>query len=108
MALAPADPRAVLGLDDDATLLDARRAFRRLAKQAHPDAGGDSAAFAAVADAFASLRRVMPVPRRPSPYDWSLRPAPALTLVPAPARRPDFATVLARHLAGYARAAALS
>ena len=111
MALATADPRAVLGLSDDATICDAKRAFRRLAKHTHPDAGGEPAAFVAVVDAFSSLRRVLPVPRRPSPYDWALRPAPALggaprAVGPQTAPRPDFAAVLSRHRAGYARPAA--
>src|SRR5437660_408780 len=68
--------RAVLELPDDATRGDARRAYRRLAKRTHPDAGGDAAAFAAVAGAFAAVYDDLPAPRpprRPSPYDWSLR-----------------------------------
>ena len=45
------DPRAVLGLPLDATRGEAQRAFRRLAKLTHPDAGGDAAEFRAVAGA---------------------------------------------------------
>ena len=42
------DPRAVLGLPLDATKGEAQRAFRRLARETHPDAGGDPADFRAV------------------------------------------------------------
>ena len=44
----PADPYAVLGLDRAATDAEIRRAFRRLARLAHPDAGGDPARFVAL------------------------------------------------------------
>ena len=97
--------RAVLGLPENATLVDARRAFRRLAKCTHPDKGGDGAVFATVVDAFDALRPVLPADRpRPTPYDWTLRPAPELAARPAVRPRPrrSFATVLADHLAGYA------
>jgi hypothetical protein len=50
----------VLGLPLDATRGEAQRAFRRLAKQTHPDAGGDAAAFRAVAGAWADLVEVLP------------------------------------------------
>ena len=60
------DPRSVLGLRRDATRGEAQRAFRRLAKQTHPDAGGDAAAFRAVAGAWADLVGVLgPDNRRP-------------------------------------------
>ena len=58
------DPRAVLGLSLDATRRDAQRAFRRLAKQTHPDSGGDPVAFRAVAAAWAELGAVLPDDRR--------------------------------------------
>src|SRR5467141_3130071 len=54
------DPRAVLGLPLDATRTEAQRAFRRLAKQTHPDGGGDAADFRAVAGAWAELLSVLP------------------------------------------------
>ncbi len=54
------DPRAVLGLPLDATRSEAQRAFRRLAKQTHPDGGGDPADFRAVAGAWADLVAVLP------------------------------------------------
>jgi hypothetical protein len=40
-------PRSVLGVPDDATLDEVRRAFRRLAKRVHPDRAADPAAAAA-------------------------------------------------------------
>jgi hypothetical protein len=57
-------PRAVLGLRLDATRTEAQRAFRRLAKQTHPDTGGDPAAFRAVAGAWAELAVRLPHERR--------------------------------------------
>ena len=70
------DPRAVLGLPLDATRGEAQRAFRRLAKQTHPDAGGSAADFQAVAGAWAELTRLLPAderlverrPKAPSPH----------------------------------------
>jgi len=48
----PADPYALLGVDPAATPGEIRRAFRRLARGAHPDAGGDP-------DRFLALRRAL-------------------------------------------------
>ena len=62
----PPGPRAVLGLPLDATRGEAQRAFRRLAKQTHPDAGGDAAAFRAVAGAWAELGCVLPIEVTPA------------------------------------------
>ena len=59
------DPRAVLGLPLDATRGEAKRAFRRLAKQTHPDFGGSATDFRAVAGAWAALTNQLP-PGRPS------------------------------------------
>lgn len=46
---APTDPReralALLGLEPDASLAAIKRAYRRLAKQHHPDLGGDVGLF---------------------------------------------------------------
>jgi hypothetical protein len=104
------DPRAVLGLPFDATRAEAQRAFRRLAKQTHPDAGGDAAAFRAVAGAWADLGAVLPaeplVPPAPwpSPHVRAYRPAPGRVVwaeertPPRPVRR-DFAAVLDAELA---------
>ena len=95
--------RAVLGLPLDATRGEAQRVFRRLAKQTHPDAGGDPSAFRAVAGAWAELEAALPVqPRRqaaPSPHVLAYRPAIS-RVVWAESRphvrpvRQDFATLL--------------
>ena len=66
------DPRAALGLPVDATRAEAQRAFRRLAKETHPDLGGDAAAFRTVAGAWADLAAVLPA-----------EPAAATTVRPA-------------------------
>jgi hypothetical protein len=96
------DPRAVLGLPLDATRTEAQQAFRALAKQTHPDAGGDPVAFRAVAAAWAELGAVLPDRRRPparSPHVAAYR-TPESRLVWAeerPAARPvrrEFAVVL--------------
>lgn len=101
------DPRAVLGLPLDATRDEAQRAFRRLAKQTHPDAGGDPAYFRAVASAWAELAPALPHrPRRPapSPYAAACR-VPAIRVVWAEARpavrpvRTDFASLLQAEMA---------
>ena len=113
-------PWAVLGIAQDACLDDARRAFRRLAKSLHPDAGGDAAEFATVVEAFrafaASAPRHRPPPA-PTPYDWTVRPrsTPRVWAEVAPPRPPGggpagagpagFAAVLERELARLADAA---
>lgn len=48
---------AALGLGPDATLDDARRAYRQLARTQHPDAGGDAAEFERTAAAWDFLER---------------------------------------------------
>jgi len=102
------DPRAVLGLPLDATRGEAQRAFRRLAKQTHPDAGGNAAAFRAVAGAWAELGSVLPTeparrPVAPSPHVQAYRP-PASRVLWTEARPPvrperDFGALLAREIA---------
>jgi hypothetical protein len=119
-------PWAVLGIAEDASFDDARRAFRRLAKAAHPDLGGDPAAFAALVDAFRTVASVRtprsgtsttsaPSVRPVTPYDWANRPpppAPRIWAEEAADRRPAtreatrFADVLARELAHQGAAAA--
>ncbi len=56
------DPYATLGLDRDADAAAIKRAYRRLAKTAHPDGGGDISAFETVTAAYDLLRD--PVRRR--------------------------------------------
>ena len=101
------DPRAVLGLPLDATRGEAQRAFRHLAKQTHPDAGGDPAAFRAVAGAWAELGTLLPHVRRPpapSPHVAAYR-VPISRVVWTEARRAtqpvrsDFATLLQSEMA---------
>lgn len=74
------EARAVLGLPLDATRDEAQRAFRRLAKQTHPDAGGNAASFLAVASAWAELGEARAGGRTgPRPSGWC---------GPSPGRRP--------------------
>ena len=49
------DPRAALGLSDDADENDAAAAYKRLARELHPDKGGDRERFLAVVDAYEAL-----------------------------------------------------
>jgi hypothetical protein len=98
----------VLGLPLDATRGEAQRAFRHLAKQTHPDAGGDPAAFRAVASAWAELGTLLPRDRRrptPSPHAAAYRRVQAGRVVWAETRPParpvrrDFATMLQDEMA---------
>lgn len=57
----PAQARAILGVGVDASADEVRRAYRRLARTAHPDAGGDAAAFHRLQQAVAVL--LAPTPR---------------------------------------------
>ena len=123
-------PWAVLGIARDASLDDARRAFRRLAKSLHPDVGGDGTAFATVVAAYRAVAATTvaagpgpasPMPRRVTPYDWTVGPASSPARVwaevapparvwaevaphrtptrsPVPPRSADFAVVLEREL----------
>ncbi len=103
------DPRAVLGLPVDATRGEAQRAFRRLARQTHPDAGGNAAAFQAVAGAWAKLGVLLPPERpavrvQPSPHVRAYQADDRRVVwaearpTPDPVRR-DFAAVLDAELA---------
>jgi len=74
------NPWAVLGVAEDATDDEIRRAFRRRVKQTHPDRGGDAGECAAVLRAFDAVRPAV-APRPPSP-------APAPFAAPPPSRRP--------------------
>jgi hypothetical protein len=111
------DPRAVLGLPFDANRADAQRAFRRLAKQTHPDTGGDAAAFRTVAGAWAELGPLLPPEPQQRPVAPAQAPAPLSPHVlayrmtapgrtvwaerrpVAARRRPDFAAVLQAEMA---------
>ena len=103
------DSRAVLGLLPDATRAEAQRAFRRLAKRTHPDAGGAAADFRAVAGAWADLAAVLPADPparrsrapRPSPHARACQ-APTSRVVwaePRPPVRRGFAAVLDAEMA---------
>ena len=69
----PRDPFRVLSLAYDATADDVRRAFRRRARQTHPDRGGSAGSFHEVRVAYDALmgdlegerRRWRPAPARP-------------------------------------------
>lgn len=61
----PADLYDELGVDRDADEQTIRRAFRRRAKETHPDAGGTAEAFAATSTALAILTD----PKRRKRYD---------------------------------------
>ena len=97
------DPRAVLGLPLDATRGEAQRAFRRLAKQTHPDAGGNAAAFRAVAGAWAELTsQLLPDKRlaQVSPHVRAYR-VPVSQILWTETRQPvrrDFRTILEAEL----------
>ena len=60
-----ADLYAVLGVASDAPPEEVKRAFRRLAREHHPDAGGDEARFKEVAHAY----DVLGDPERRARYD---------------------------------------
>jgi hypothetical protein len=60
--------RFVLGVDNDASTDEIRRAFRSRALVTHPDRGGDRVSFELVVLAFETLQHVdvaRPVPARP-------------------------------------------
>jgi molecular chaperone DnaJ len=45
----------VLGLDKNATQSDIKKAYRRLAKEKHPDSGGSEDEFKEIAEAYGIL-----------------------------------------------------
>jgi hypothetical protein len=61
-----AQARALLGVGADASADEVRRAYRRLARRAHPDAGGDAAAFHRLQQAVAVLLEPPPQPAAPT------------------------------------------
>ncbi|WP_420455553.1 J domain-containing protein [Rubrivirga sp.] len=68
----PRDPFRVLSLTYDADLDDVRRAFRRLARETHPDRGGSAEAFHHVRAAYAVLTDDLEGARR----RWRTAPTP--------------------------------
>ncbi len=95
--------RALLGVPAHATEEEVRHAFRRAARRAHPDAGGDASTFRSLVAARNVLATTLTssppgdeLPIRIDVYD-----VPRRRPVPSVARpvAPDFDAVLARHLA---------
>lgn len=68
----PRDPFRVLALPYDADADDVRRAFRRRARETHPDQGGSAVAFHEVRTAYAALAADLDGERR----RWERRPGP--------------------------------
>jgi hypothetical protein len=75
------DPRAVLGLDPDASEEEAASAYRDLAKRHHPDRSGDVERMREINAAYALLRDEIKKHGR-------LRPAPGTVPADAPAAQP--------------------
>ncbi|HWE55777.1 MAG TPA: J domain-containing protein [Acidimicrobiales bacterium] len=120
-------PWDVLGVAEDVSFNELKRAYFRRARATHPDApGGDAAAFRAVQAAFDSLqhrarRDVRPAPaarpRRPTGYDAWLTPTPVArqwiedvvfdtsVAFATPSRRPTFADFLAAEMGRQPQAA---
>ncbi|KRZ10243.1 Translocation protein SEC63 -like protein [Trichinella zimbabwensis] len=49
------DPYAILNLDSSATLAEIKKQYRKLSMEHHPDRGGDSKVFVAIAKAYQAL-----------------------------------------------------
>jgi hypothetical protein len=81
----PLDPRAVLGVPDDATLDQIRDAYRAKSKRYHPDAGGDEWAFRVVARSYELLCTARVMGRASE----EMTRAPAAEPRPRAAARPD-------------------
>lgn len=62
----PAEARALLGVGESASAEEVRRAYRRLARTAHPDAGGDAADFHRLQQAVDVLLAPRPTPPPPA------------------------------------------
>lgn len=82
------DPFAELGLPDDATPDDVHGARRRLAKEHHPDVGGDPARMRAVNAAVAAALAAIAARRAPRPAPPDVRPR-GPTGPPPPTDGPD-------------------
>jgi hypothetical protein len=78
------DPFATLGLDRTATIAQLRAARRRLARELHPDHGGDALQMQQVNAAFDAALAELTAPRQPAP---AVR-APRRRASPRPAPRP--------------------
>lgn len=59
------DPYEVLGVKQDATLDEIKKAFRRLSHQHHPDKGGDDARFKEINQAY----QILSDPQKRAQYD---------------------------------------
>jgi curved DNA-binding protein CbpA len=84
---AHADLYGMLGVPRDASASEIRRAFRRQARQQHPDLNSDPDGprrFAALASAYEILHD----PARRARYDQTPHPSPARTVPPRSAHRP--------------------
>lgn len=67
----------VLGVHASATDLEIREAYRRLARQHHPDRGGDPARFAAVTAAYAATGTATARAKLAALYALHCPPCPA-------------------------------
>ncbi|CAN5438511.1 hypothetical protein BH10ACT6_BH10ACT6_10410 [soil metagenome] len=82
-------PYAVLGVRDDASATDLRRAYRTKLRETHPDTGGDAAEFDRVQRAWEQIG----TPEARAAYDtgtqkvWNLDDAPRTWAPPAPSTR---------------------
>lgn len=90
------NPWEVLGVAEGTPRNEVLAAFRRRAKETHPDHGGAAAEFAALVEAFDTVRGSLPRPRRcpthPTPYDAWLRPSRPVRVWPeAGSSTPDHA-----------------
>jgi hypothetical protein len=88
------NPWVVLGVPEDAPYHEVHSAFRRRAKQTHPDGGGDAREFETVVLAFGAVRgAARPSCRAPrsTPYDPWLRPSSAPVSTPFDRRAPGAA-----------------
>ena len=67
----PTDPWSILGVQRDAAAEDIKAAYRRLAKDHHPDLGGDPDRFIEIQKAYQQLTSPPPGPSAPpqSPFD---------------------------------------
>jgi hypothetical protein len=84
--------RALLGVPAHASTDAVRRAFRAVARSAHPDHGGDGALFRSLVEARTVLLAVSPIGPRADAGAWAahLRPpqVPMLDLVDVARQRP--------------------